>query len=88
MKNKKQMLWDILDKWGPDALDPTCVRGQIEEGEPDIIVMPKIRSELTSEQWFAIPQSERILIFDFFLESLSEDIAPLHDFTAFNLNYN
>lgn len=88
MKSKKQLLQDILDKWGQDALDPTCVAGQIEEGEPDIIVMPKIRSNLTNQQWFSIPQNERVLIFDFFLESLSEGILPLHDFITFNLNFN
>ncbi|TDE09819.1 hypothetical protein [Dyadobacter psychrotolerans] len=66
MKAKNILTLDyILETYGPDALEPQFIPSREDDGED--IFIPKIRGDMSFEDWLLLPQEFRLFVTQIFI---------------------
>ena len=55
----------ILETYGPDALEPQFIPSREDDGED--IFIPKIRGDMSFEDWLLLPQEFRLFVTQIFI---------------------
>lgn len=59
---------NLFQAYGEDALQPCCIT--TNELDDEMIMVPRIRAQLSIDEWFGLPQEFRLFVLNAFHQSL------------------